>query len=43
MFRLVKHDVVRTRYGHHDHESVPVILNFAAELCSFALQFSDRV
>src|ERR1700678_3901736 len=43
MLGLVKHDVVRARYGHHDHESVPVILNFAAELCSFALQFSDRV
>ena len=40
---LVKHDVVRAGYGHHDHESVPVILNFAAELRSFALQFSDRV
>ena len=40
---LVKHDVVRARYGHHDHESVPVILNFSVELRSFALQFSDRV
>jgi hypothetical protein len=40
---LIKHDVVRARYGHNDHESVPVILNFAAELRSFALQFSDRV
>ena len=43
MLGLVKHDVVRARYGHHDHEPVPVILNFAAELRSFALQFSDRV
>ena len=43
MLGLVKHDVVRARYGHHDHESEPVILNFAAELRSFALQFSDRV
>jgi hypothetical protein len=43
MLGLVKHDVVRARYGHHDHESVPVILNFAVELRSFALQFSDRV
>ena len=40
---LVKHDVVRARYGHHNHESVPLILNFAAELRSFAFQFSDRV
>jgi hypothetical protein len=23
MLGLVKHDVVRARYGHHDHESVP--------------------
>jgi hypothetical protein len=43
MLGLVKHDVVSARYGHHDHESVPVILNFAAELRSFALQFSDRL
>jgi hypothetical protein len=43
MLGLVKHDVVRARYGHDDHESVPVILNFAAKLRSFALQFSDRV
>jgi hypothetical protein len=43
MLGLVKHDVVRARYGHHDHESVSVILNFAAELRSFALQFGDRV
>jgi hypothetical protein len=27
MLGLVKHDVVRARYGHHDDESVPVILN----------------
>jgi hypothetical protein len=40
---LVKHDVVRARHGHHDHESVPVILNFTVELRSFALQFSDRL
>ena len=43
MLGLVKHDVVGARYGHHDHESVPVILNFAVELRSFALQFSDRL
>jgi hypothetical protein len=43
MLGLVKHDVVRAGYGHHNHESVPVILNFAAELRSFVLQFSDRV
>jgi len=43
MLGLVKHNVVRARYGHHDHEPVPVILNFAAELRSLALQFSDRV
>ena len=43
MLGLVKHDVVRARYSHHDHESEPVILNFAAELRSFALQFSNRV
>jgi hypothetical protein len=43
MLGLVKHDIVRARYGHQDHESVPVILNFAVELRSFALQFSDRV
>jgi hypothetical protein len=36
MLGLVKHHVVRARYGHHDHESVPMILNFAAELRSFA-------
>jgi hypothetical protein len=43
MLGLVKHDVVRARYAHHDHESEPVILNLAVELSSFALQFSDRV
>src|ERR1700723_781562 len=40
---LVKHDVVRARYGHHDHQSEPTVLNFAAELGSFALQLSDRL
>ena len=43
MLGLVKHYVVRTRYGHHDHEAIAVILNFAAEIRSFALQFSDRL
>ena len=38
---LVEHDVVRAWYGHLDHESVSVILNFAVELRSFGLQFSD--
>jgi hypothetical protein len=43
MLGLIKHDVVSARHGHHDHESVPVILNFAVEFRSFTLQFSDRV
>jgi hypothetical protein len=43
MLGLVKHDVVRARYGHRNHETVALILNFAAELRSFALQFGDRV
>jgi hypothetical protein len=43
MLGLIKHDVVRAGYGHHDHESVPVILNFAVELGSSAVQFRDRV
>jgi hypothetical protein len=43
MLGLVKQDFVRARYGQHEHEAVPVILNFAVELRSFALQFSDRV
>ena len=42
MLGLVKHDVVRTRYGHHDHESVSVILNFTTELRPFGAQFSHR-
>src|ERR1700691_1545050 len=43
MLGLVKHDVVHARYGHHDHESVPVILNFASEFRSFTLQLSHRL
>jgi hypothetical protein len=42
MLGLVKHNVVRAIYGQHGHKSPPVILNFAVELRSFALQFSDR-
>src|SRR5205085_1377715 len=41
MLGLVKHDVIRAGYGHHDHESISAILNFAAELRSSALQFSE--
>lgn len=42
MLRLVENDVVRARHGHHDHESIAVILNCGAELRALALQFRDR-
>src|SRR5690349_7927735 len=43
MLRLIEHEVVRPRYGHHDHEPVSVILRLASKLRPFSLQFSYRL